>query len=85
MPYVTNQIFNTELVEFFDRSWKLFTGGCLEIENILIKLEPSWYINCYISSLLKSQILGLVNICEWMSKNFKFSSEVVLDDVIISC
>ena len=51
---IADEIFNVKLVQLFDWCCKLLARSSLEIENILIQLEPSRDINCDVSTLFES-------------------------------
>lgn len=59
---IINKIFGAELVQVLDWLCKLGVGSGFQEEDILVELESSRYVGSYVTTLLKSKVLSLVDV-----------------------
>lgn len=59
---IINKIFGTILVQVLDWLSKLGAGSSFQEEDILVELESSRNVGGYVTTLLKSKVLSLVDV-----------------------
>ena len=59
---IINKIFGTKLVQVLDWLSKLGAGSSFQEEDILVELESSRNVGGYVTTLLKSKVLSLVDV-----------------------
>ena len=59
---IINKIFCAELVQVLDWLSKLGAGSSFQEEDILVELESSRNVGGYVTTLLKSKVLSLVDV-----------------------
>jgi hypothetical protein len=62
VSYIINKIFGAELVQVLNWLCKLGVGSGFQEEDILVELESSRNVCGYVTTLLKSKILSLVDV-----------------------